>query len=134
MKKLVCLFVVGIFLSFGFSAVAIGESASKQATPTVETSGPIKMEAKATVTLSGKGFKPGQEVNLLFTAEDGMQSDISYGLKPAPKADDSGAWSTTWAAGDFVDVKMVKTGKAYKITVTDSDYQPLAQTSVEFAK
>ena len=133
MRKLICLLVLGAFLG-GCSAAPTAKSSSMTTSPSVEVAGPIKMDKKASTTISGKGFNPGEDINILFTAEDGTQSDIGYGLKPAPRADDSGAWSTTWAAGDFVATKMVKSGKAYKITVTDSGYNPVAQTSVQFAK
>ncbi len=92
------------------------------------------MSNKATVTLKGKGFQPGQEVNLLFTAKDGIQSDIGYALKPVPKADESGAWSTTWKCGRFIKRKLVDAGKSYKLTATDSEYNPLAHTVVSFYK
>lgn len=134
MKKVIGLLVLGVSFTLVWNSIVAAENASKQKTPAVEVTGAVKMDKKATVTISGKGFKPGQEVCLLFTAEEGMQSDIGYGLKPAPKADDSGSWSTVWAVGDFVGAKMVKGGKSYKITVTDSDYQPIAHGSVEFVK
>ena len=101
---------------------------------TVEVAGPIKMSKKATAAISGKGFKPGQELIILFTAKDGLQSDIGYALKPAPKGDSSGAWSTTWKCGRFIAKKLVKAGGSYKITVTDSEFNPIAQSSVTFIK
>jgi hypothetical protein len=92
------------------------------------------MSKKATTTIKGQGFKPGQEVNLLFTAKDGIESDIGYALKPAPKADESGNWSTTWKCGRFISKKLVLEGKSYKIAVTDAEYNPLAHTFVSFSK
>lgn len=133
MRKGISVLVLVAFLG-GCSLTAAGRTSSTKTLPSVEVEGPIKMDKKASTTIRGKGFKPGEEVNILFTAEDGMQSDIGYGLKPTPRADNSGAWSTTWAAGDFVESKMVKSGKSYRITVTDSGYNPVAQTSIQFAK
>lgn len=134
MRKRICLLVLAIFVATGCGYTGTGKGTSKQVSATVEVAGPIKMDKKASATITGKGFKPGQEINILFTAEDGAQSDIGYGLKPAPKPDASGAWSTTWAAGDFVARKMVEAGGSYKLTVTDSEYNPVAHTSVAFTK
>lgn len=133
MRKLICLLVLAAFFG-GCTSAATGKSSSMKNSAAVEVAGPIKFDKKATTTISGKGFKPGEELNVLFTAEDGTQSDINYGLKPAPKVDGTGAWSSTWEAGDFVGSKMVKAGKSYKITVTDSGYKPVAQTFVQFVK
>ena len=44
----------------------------------------------------GVDLEPGQELVVLFTAKDGLQSDIGYALEPPPQADASGAWSSTW--------------------------------------
>lgn len=102
--------------------------------PKVEVVSPVKMDKKAETTIKGQGFQPGQEVNLLFTAKDGIESDIGYALEPAPKADESGTWSTTWKCGGFIARKLVMEGKSYKIAVTDGDYNPIAHTFVSFSK
>lgn len=130
MKKGICVLFLAAFLVLGHGSTGMGQ----QAQPTVEVSGPIKMDKAALATIAGKGFQPGQEINILFIAEDGAQSDISFSLKPSPKADASGVWSTTWEAGEFVAQKLVKGGGSYKLTVTDSEYNPIAQTSVAFTK
>ncbi|UCG63696.1 MAG: hypothetical protein JSW12_13585, partial [Deltaproteobacteria bacterium] len=79
------------------------------------------------------GFQPDQEVSLLFTDVDGVQSDIGYALKPQPKANTIGAWVTTWSCGPYISKKLIKEG-AYAITVTDGDYNILAHTPVAFYK
>ena len=68
---------------------------------------------------------------LFFVTPDGQQADISYALKPAPKPDKTGTWSTTWNATDYVKTKLV-TGGAYKISVTDGDLRLIAQTAIFF--
>ena len=130
MRKIVCFLILAIFVAVGYGYSGAADDAS----PTVAVAAPIKMTKKASATISGKGFKPGQEVNILFMAKDGVQSDIVYALKPAPKSDDAGAWSTTWSCSDFIKRKMVEAGGSYRITVTDDEYNPIAHTDVTFTK
>jgi len=93
----------------------------------------VKMSKKSEVVIMGTGFKPGQEINVLFVGPDGLQSDIGYALKPAPKPDMTGSWTTTWAAGRYVDRKLIDPkGGAYKIVVTDGEYNPIAHNAVFF--
>jgi hypothetical protein len=103
-------------------------------TPIVVVASPmVKMDKKATVSIVGSGFTPGQELALLITDANGVHSDIGDALKPEPKANESGAWYTTWSCGRFISKKLVKEG-AYAITVTDTDYNPLAHAPVAFYK
>ncbi len=103
-----------------------------EAGPTVAMATPmVKMSKKAKAVIMGMGFKPGQEVQLLFTTMDGVQSDIGYALKPKPVANKIGAWVTTWSCGRYISKKLIKKG-AYTITVADSDYSFLAHTPVAF--
>lgn len=134
MKQIVVSIMVFVLTVVGFSSLALGKDKAGQTGPIVEATTPVKMSKKAKVEIKGKGFQPGQEVNILFTAKDGIQSDIGYALKPAPKADDSGAWATSWSCGRFIKKKMVKDGGVYKVTVTDSEYNPLTHTSISFNK
>jgi hypothetical protein len=122
----------------GCATMGIGEKEPKeglaQPGPTVMVATPnVKMSSKVKITIVGTGFKPGQEVSLLFTTMDGVQADIGYALKPKPVANKVGAWATTWSAGRYVKRKLVKEG-AYTITVTDSDYNVLAHAPVAFYK
>jgi len=93
----------------------------------------VKISKKAQVVIMGSGFKPSQEVSILITDANGLQTDIGYALKPVPKADGTGTWATTWNAGRFVSKKIVGAGPC-KITVTDADYNPVAHTVVFFEK
>jgi hypothetical protein len=93
----------------------------------------VKMGSKAKITIVGTGFKPGQEVSLLFTTMDGVQADIGYALKPKPVANKLGAWATTWSCGRYIKKKLIKEG-AYAITVADSEYNILAHAPVAFYK
>ena len=134
MKSVLTIWVVASLVLMGCAQLAGNESKAEGPAPTVEVMSPVKMSKKATTTIKGQGFKPGQEVNLLFTAKDGIESDIGYALEPAPKADESGAWSTTWKCGRFIARKLVLEGKSYKIAVTDGEYNPIAHTFVSFSK
>ena len=131
MKNILTIWVMA---SLVFMGCAHSGSSDEGPAPTVEVASPVKMDKKATTTIKGQGFKPGQEVNLVFTAKDGIESDIGYALEPAPKADESGTWSTTWKCGRFIARKLVVAEKSYKIAVTDGEYNPLAHTFVSFSK
>jgi hypothetical protein len=103
-------------------------------TPIVVVASPmVKMDKKAKITIVGTGFQPGQEVSLLFTDVDGVQSDIGYALKPQPKANKIGAWVSTWSCGRYISKKLIKEG-AYAITVADSEYNIIAHAPVAFYK
>ena len=93
MKRILTIWLMASLVLMVCAQLNIGESRAEG--PKVEVISPVKMSKKATTTIKGQGFKPGQEVNLLFTAKDGIESDIGYALNPAPKADQSGSWSTT---------------------------------------
>jgi hypothetical protein len=131
MKGTICFFLVVGLALFGYGFAQAG---SDEGPPTLTASGPDTMDKKATVMISGSGFTPGQEINLVFTAADDMQSDIGYALKEAPKADANGNWSASWKCYDFIRRKMVKAGGSYKITATDNQYAPLAHTMITFNK
>ena len=123
--------VVGLV---GFTTMAPSETAAGELGPKVMVANPmVKMDKKAEITIVGTGFQPGQEVSLLFTDVDGIQSDIGYALKPQPKANKIGAWVTTWSCGRYISKKLIKEG-AYAITVADGDYNILAHTPVAFYK
>ncbi len=90
-----------------------------------------KMSKDAKVVISGKGFKRGQEINVVVLTADGVQTDIGYALKPEPKPDNSGAWSSTWSAGRFVSKKLVRKG-ANRVLIFDGEYNLLVKDVVIF--
>ena len=129
MKKL--LIVCAITALIGFTLVA-GPALAGDIAAKVTVANPYqKLDNKAKVTIVGTGFKPGQEVSLLFATADGVQTDIGYSLKPAPKANKIGSWVTTWSCGRFIKKKLITKG-AYAITVTDSDYNVITHAPVAF--
>ncbi|UCG63909.1 MAG: hypothetical protein JSW12_14755, partial [Deltaproteobacteria bacterium] len=130
MKKLAYGLIAGIMIVSlaGFTALVPAKAEAGGLAPKVMVANPmVKMDKKATITIVGTGFQPDQEVSLLFTDVDGVQSDIGYALKPQPKANTIGAWVTTWSCGRYISKKLIKEG-AYAITVTDGDYNILAHT------
>jgi hypothetical protein len=88
---------------------------------------------KAKIDIMGAGFIPDEEVRILYTDAEGMQTDIGYALEPAPKAGKSGAWLTTWDCEEFIKAKLVTDG-AFELVVTDNEFKPIAKTYVYFKK
>ena len=129
MKKLLTLLAITSFM--GLSLLVTPAPAGDLAAKVMVANPYQKLDNKAKVTIVGTGFEPGQEVSLLFTSADGVQADIGYALKPAPKANKIGSWVTTWSCGRFIKKKLITKG-AYAITVTDSDYNVITQAPVAF--
>lgn len=90
-----------------------------------------KLDKSGKVDISGTEFPAGEEVHLLFTTDDGVQSNIGYALDPQPVAGKDGAWTSTWSYGRFVKKKLVKEG-SYVIVAVDDDYNSIAQESIKF--
>jgi hypothetical protein len=132
MKRISAIFV---FLMVGLLVVGYAGTATRAEAKDykVSVSGPAKLDKKGTVEISGTGFEPGSEIVLLFNSTDGIKSDLSGSVKPAPVADAAGAWKTTWAYGRLVKKKIVKEGN-YTIDVANQDYEKLANTTVNFVK
>ncbi len=99
----------------------------------VSVAGPAKLDKKGSIEISGSGFAPNSNIVLIFNSADGIKSDLSGSLKPAPVADADGNWTTTWGYGRMVKKKIIKAG-SYKIDVVNDDYETLTSTSVSFAK
>lgn len=116
----------------GLTALVYNKATADELAPKAIVATPfVKMGSKVNVVVMGTGFKPGEEVRLLFTSADGVQADIGYALKPAPKANKIGSWVTVWNASRYVKRKIIK-GGAYTITVVDSDYNVLTHAPVAF--
>ena len=139
MKKITGSLIVVFFMAslIGLSAFHLFNPVECQAgglSPVVTVGTPqVKLSKKAEVIIMGTGFKPGQEINLVFITADGLKADIAYALKPLPKPDKTGAWMTTWSAGRYVSKKLVSKG-AFRIIVFDAEYTELAHTAISFTK
>ncbi|MBW1634685.1 MAG: hypothetical protein JRC87_04225 [Deltaproteobacteria bacterium] len=132
MKRFAAIFVFLVMgaLVVGYAGIATSAEAKDYK---VSAAGPTKLDKKGTVEISGSGFEPGSVVILLFNSTDGIRSDLSGSVKPAPVADATGAWKTTWAYGRLVKKKIIKEG-SYRIDVANQDYENLADTTVNFVK
>ena len=130
----VVILIFGLVVFSGSNSFGPQECVAGDPGPIISIGTPlVKMSKKSEVVIMGTGFKPGQEISVLFVGPDGLQSDIGYALKPAPKADKTGSWITTWSAGRYVDRKLIDPkGGAYKIVVTDGEYNPIAHSAVLF--
>ena len=134
MKQLLTILTLLVFSIFLTSCKSVNsDSSMKQHTGEIKVAGELKLDKEGAVELIGKGFAPSQKLVILFTTEDGVQSDIGYALKPEPIADTSGALKTEWSYGRFVKKKLVKEGR-YTLTVADEDFNELASTGVVFVK
>lgn len=91
----------------------------------------VAMAKKLKIDIIGAGFETDEEVRVLFTDADGMQTDIGYALEPAPKGNKSGAWVTTWTVDEFIKAGLVKPG-VYTLLVTTNEFKPIAQTAIVF--
>ncbi|MDF1592490.1 MAG: hypothetical protein P1P89_13315 [Desulfobacterales bacterium] len=126
------IFIFGLMGLTGSKIIGPRDCIAAEMGPTIILATPlVKMSKNSEVVIMGTGFKPGQEVFILFTTADGFPSDIGYALKPPPKADDTGSFASTWSAGRYVSKGFI-TGGAYKIEVTDTDFTPLAHSVVFF--
>lgn len=141
MKKLfpsivAVVFIVGLMGLSSSDLIGPRASIAADQGPVVTIGNPlVKMAGKKTagVVIMGTGFTPGQELRIVFTLKDGSQNDVGALLKPEPKADATGTWSTTWKPGRYVRSKLVDPkGGAYTIMVTDDDYNPIAYAPVFF--
>ncbi|SFM38760.1 hypothetical protein [Thermodesulforhabdus norvegica] len=93
----------------------------------------VKLGKKVEVRLKGSGFSPGQELAILFVADDGVITDISFALDKTPIADDKGNWEVVWDCSRFISKKIIRAG-SYTLKVTDPDYSVLAETVVTFTE
>lgn len=129
MKHIRKIMAAGLVLSLiGFIGITAAGAAGPQL---VAVTPKVDLAKESKVNFKGMGFKPGQMVNLLFTGHDGVQVDIGYALKPVPKAGDNGEWETTWGAKRWIQKKLIKAGD-YTFTVTDSEYNTIDTTTVNF--
>ncbi len=121
--------ITAILFSLSITALTLntGYAAEISAAKTAQ------LDKKGQLIIKGSEFAPNTLVTLLFTTKDGVQSDIGYALKPAPKADAQGNWSTTWSYGRFVKKKLVAAGD-YQLTATDDDFNTLSSTLITFSK
>lgn len=94
----------------------------------------VDMVKDAEVAIQGLGFKPNQELAIIFTDATGATADLETYLDPAPVVTNAkGEFSTNWKCGRYIDKKLIKPGVT-AIRVTDTDYTLLAHDSIAFIK
>jgi hypothetical protein len=126
MKKLV-IAVVSLVIMAGLILVPTVLSAATAPAPSIVMGTPlVKMDSKiCKITVMGSGFKSGAAVNIILKTSDGVMSDVSPFLSPAPMANEVGAWATVFDASTFVGKKLMGQG-VFTLQVTDADYNTLA--------
>ncbi len=109
------------------------KAAKKKGPPPVVKAEPqiSELAKSVNVDIMGTGFEADQELRVLFTDKEGMQTDIGYALSPETKANKSGVFFTTWKVDEFIKAKLVSPG-AFTLTVTTSEFKPLAEANVFF--
>jgi hypothetical protein len=121
-----------IIATLAAAAALAGAAASAQAAE-LSLAGPAAMDKEGAIEITGAGFPAEAPVTLLFTTADGVESDITYALDPAPVADAEGNFATTWAYGRFVAKKLVAPGR-FALMATDDSFAPLGETEVVFTE
>lgn len=134
MKRLMVLLAMMAAITM-FSGCATNQPTAKMDSDDMQmvAKGPFTLDKKGKLDLSGSGFPPHSNVVLIFNSNDGIKSDLSDALKPLPKANANGDWSTSWSYGRMVSKKIIKAG-AYTIDIVDEDYNKISSVIVTFAQ
>jgi|GEM_PF-588856 hypothetical protein len=132
MKNGIC-WVTAIIMVLGLGVYANAASGESSSTPIISATPMVKLANDAKITIVGTGFKPGEEIVILYTDPNGVMADVGYALKPEPKVDSNGEWSTTWNCGRYVKKKLIREG-VISITVADGEYNILAHDTIAFQK
>jgi hypothetical protein len=101
----------------------------KQVPEFVVTTPVVELRPGGKVDMYGTGFAPKQEITLLLKDAGGGMSSIGSALKPAPVANQDGAWAAQWDYSSYV--RVIKPGTAM-LTVADKDFNTLDQAPVLF--
>jgi hypothetical protein len=86
---------------------------------------PVPYQRKVKVTISGTGFAPNQELELLIPI-GGVLSDISAMVKPKPKTDAKGTFSTVWILDNEIRAKLMEP-TSYTLEIANTDGETLAK-------
>jgi len=127
--------VCGIFLS---TALGCGSSTNMRGQEAMHAPGkamtdpkvmvspsPVPYRRKVSVTISGNGFTPNQELELLIPI-GGVLSDISAMVKPKPKTNAKGEFSTVWILDNEIRAKLMEPTK-YTLEISNTDGETLAK-------
>ena len=132
-KKLLVLGALFVTTALGGSLISAcaqgvsGTSVKAKGSPKLTVSpSPVPYERKAKVTISGSGFTPNQELELQLPI-GGVPSDISAMVKPTPKTNEQGSFSTQWILDNEIRGKLLEP-TAYTLEVLNTDGKVLART------
>jgi len=88
---------------------------------------PVPYQRKVKVTISGSGFAPNQELELIMPI-GGVPSDISAMVKPKPKTNAQGTFSTVWTLNNEIGGKQrLLEPTTYTLEVLNTDGEVLAK-------
>ena len=85
---------------------------------------------KGVVTIAGVGFEPNQELGLRLVM-GGVMSDIRHQVKPTPKTDKEGAFSSSWSINR--ELRMLKPG-VHTLMAVNADGDVIAQAPLVIDK
>lgn len=91
----------------------------------VVTPSPVPYQRKVKVTITGSGFAPNQELELLMPI-GGVPSDISAMVKPEPKTDAQGRFKAVWTLDNEIRGKLLEP-KRYTLEVANAEGEVLAK-------
>lgn len=131
MKKSRLALLVLLGLVFLFAVACTGyKSAHMKSGPSFVIATPVVTLMKdAKVVMYGTGFKPKEELTLVFKNTDGGLSGINAVVKPEPVPNNDGVWATEWDITAYL--KVIKPGTTV-ISVADKDWNTLVQAPVLF--
>lgn len=132
MKRSILIGFIALF-SIALIACTNMSSSTNQAKPQMSIESEAKLDGKGQLEIIGNGFQPNAEIALLFTTDDGVQSDIGYALEPSLIVGNNGDWKTKWSYGRFVKKKLIKAG-VYELDAVDSEYNQLCKLSITFVE
>ncbi len=122
---MVSVLVLSLTLPFG-SAFAAGQAAAPR--PTISVSSPVMvLDKNAKLVILGSGYRPGQEVTVLFQDALGVLTNVPE----TAVANERGSWAMVWEMKDYVDKKIIGDG-VYAIMAADAKYNIFATTAVGF--
>ncbi len=137
LTELVLWLMVAAFFALNLTACAVQTSQDDKAAmatapgySVIISPTPADFQRKSTVTISGSGFKPKQQLGLRLIM-GGVLSDISSAVKPAPVANEYGAFSSAWLLDGEIGAKLLGV-TTYTVFVVDEDGKTLATAPLAF--
>ncbi len=118
--------VLALSLVLPFGSAYAGPAAAPR--PTITVSSPVMvLDKNAKLIIMGSGYRPGQEVVILFHDALGVLTNVPETVV----ANDRGSWATVWDMKDYVSKKIIADG-VYAIMAADAKYNVFASTPVAF--